>query len=363
MDAFPFRRVITPVVCSLLLAAGGTACSAGNEAPRDADTTDAALTGTLTGGGSTAQESAQSTWITALRDANPGLEITYEAVGSGDGRANFINGAYAFGATDSALGEDKGALSAARKRCGGNPIQVPAYVSPIAVVYNLPGVDDLQLDPATVSGIFAGTITSWDDPAITATNPESDLPATPIVPVHRSDNSGTTKNFLSYLAEAGSFPADPASLWPVEGGIAAAGTSGLVGAVSQDEGTIGYADNSATKGMQVARLKVGSAFVVPSAEGAARLLSISRPAGASARDLALDLARATDDPSAYPNVLVSYLLACSTYDDPATARLVKAYLTYVLSEDGQKTAATEARSAPLERDITNRAQLLVDKIA
>jgi phosphate transport system substrate-binding protein len=364
VNATSIRRAIVPAVAALTLGAGLSACGAGNEAPKDdATTAAAALTGTLQGGGSSAQEKAQAAWVAGLQDTNPDLTINYEPVGSGDGRANFISGGYAFAGTDSALNDDEGELAAAKKRCGGDPIQVPAYVSPIAVMYNLKGVDDLQLDAKTISAIFEGKITKWNDAAIVATNPDAKLPATAISPVHRSDDSGTTKNFLTYLQKAGEFSAEPDGVWPLKGGEAAEGTSGVVGVVSKNEGTIGYADHSATKGIQVASLKVGDKFVAPSAEAAAKILSISKPAGLTDNDLAVDLARDTTDATVYPNVLVSYLLACQKYDDAATAKQVKGYLTFVLSEDGQKAASAEAGSAPLERDLADKALALVDKIS
>jgi phosphate transport system substrate-binding protein len=365
VNATSIRRAIVPAVAALALGSTLAACGAGNEAPTDTTTTTgaAALTGTLAGGGSSAQEKAQAAWTAGVQTANPDLTINYEPVGSGDGRANFINGGYAFAGTDSALTDDEGELAAAKKRCGGDPIQIPAYVSPIAVMYNLKGVDNLALDADTISAIFEGKITKWNDAAIVATNPNAKLPATAIAPVHRSDDSGTTKNFLTYLSEAGNFKPAVDSIWPLKGGEAAEGTSGVVGVVSKNEGTIGYADNSATEGLQVAKLKVGDEFVAPSAEAAAKILSISKPAGLTDNDLAVDLARDTKDATVYPNVLVSYLLACQKYDDAATAKLVKGYLTYVLSEAGQTAASTEAGSAPLERDLADQGLALVDSIS
>jgi phosphate transport system substrate-binding protein len=332
MASIPLRRVIAPLAGALLLGSGLAACSNDTEAPKQPDSTAAALTGSMAGGGSTAQAKAQSVWIDALQDANPQLKIHYEAVGSGAGRANFIGGAYVFGATDSVLTHR--AEVAARKRCAGNLLQIPAYVSPVAVIYNLRGVDDLRLDASTVSRIFSGRITVWNDPAIAALNPTATLPATAIVPVHRSDRSGTTRNVLTWLKKDDALSAAPGETWPFKGGVSAAGTSGVVDTVDDTEGTIGYADNSATRHVQVAELKAGSAFVAPSADSAA-----------------------------YPSVAVSYLVACQHYGDPATARLVKAYLTYVLSEDGQTTASKAAGSAPLERDVADRAQALVDRIS
>ena len=117
---------------------------------------------------------------------------------------NFISGAFAFAGSDSYLSDDEGELTDAKSACGGeDPIEVPAYVSPIAVAFNLEGVDSLNLSAKTIAQIFDGKITKWNDPLIANENEGVDLPDTTISPVHRSDDSGTTDNFTDYLSKAG----------------------------------------------------------------------------------------------------------------------------------------------------------------
>lgn len=366
MTSTSIRRAIVPGVAALAFAL--TACGAGNETSSgSSDSKDSAsLSGTLQGGGATSQEKAQAAWVAGIQDANPDLTVNYEPVGSGDGRANFISGGYAFAGTDSALNDDEGELTKATQRCGGKtPIQVPAYVSPIAIAYNLPGVDELKLDAATASDIFAGKITKWNDPKIAALNEGATLPSTAITPVHRSDDSGTQENFTKYLAEAGSWADEPDGVWPSKlKGEGADGTSGVVAAVQGGEGTIGFMDDSAALDAKLSRasVKVGEEFVQPSAEGAAKILSVSKPAGLNDTDMAFELARNTTEAGVYPVVLVSYLLACQTYDDAEQGKLVKGYLDYILSEEGQQAAADEAGSAPLDTTIAEKATGLVDAI-
>lgn len=368
MKSTSIRRAIVPGVAALAFAL--TACGAGNEgAASETDGGEAAgsLSGTLQGGGATSQEKAQAAWTAGIQDANPDLTVNYEPVGSGGGRDNFISGGYAFAGTDSALDDDEGELTAATERCSGEaPIQVPGYVSPIAVVYNLPDVDSVQLDAATISKIFLGEITTWNDPAITALNEGTELPDTAITPVHRADDSGTQENFTAYLEEVGGWPHEADGVWPEGvGGEAGDGTSGVVGAVQAGEGTIGFVDHSAAEdnGLSSVAVKVGEEFVEPSAEAAAQILSVSEPAGASESDMAVDLARDTTESGVYPIVLVSYLLACPTYEDAAEAELVKGYLSYVLSEEGQQAAAEEAGSAPLDEETSSKALELIDAIS
>ncbi|MGA8847109.1 MAG: phosphate ABC transporter substrate-binding protein PstS, partial [Nocardioides sp.] len=299
--------------------------------------------------------------------ANPDATVTYDPVGSGDGRRNFISGATDFAGTDSALDDDEGELAGAQDRCGGDVIQVPAYVSPIAVVFNLDGIESLNLAPAVIAGIFAGEITSWDAPEIAADNSDVDLPSTEITVVHRADDSGTTENFTKYLeaVAADVWTYEPDGVWPdALSGASGEGTSGLIDLVSQGDGSIGYADDSAAGDLGIAAVGVGEEFNEPSAEGAAQVVAQSpRTEGVPASDMAVDLARDTTEAGSYPVLLVSYLLACTSYDDAETAALVKGYLSYVLSADGQIAAQGEAGSAPLDRGLADEALGLVDSIS
>lgn len=362
MKSTSFRKALVPGVAVLALAL--SACGASNEEGGG----DGGKT--LSGGGASSQAKAQSAWQAGYQTANKGVTVNYNPIGSGTGRENFISGAYAFAGTDSALSDKEGELTKAKEHCGSDVIQVPAYVSPIAVAFNVDGVDELNLSAKVVANIFNGTITTWNDPAIAELNPDAKLPAEAINTVHRQDDSGTTENFTKYLAAAGegAWTAEPDGVWPadIKGGDAAEGTSGLISVVKSTPFSIGYADHSGTKGLSVAKIKVGESFNAPTAEGAAATFDLSKPSeGVGATDMAVDLARDTTDSSAYPVVLVSYLVACSTYDSQETADLVKGYLTYVVSDAGQQAAASEdaAGSAPLSGETSAKATELVSKIA
>ncbi len=369
MKRTSFRGAVVPTVAALTLGFGLAACGAANDSGDSNGGDDSGLSGELAGGGSSAQDKAQQAWRAAFQTDNSDVTITYDPVGSGDGRQNFISAAYAFAGSDSYLSDDEGELSDAKERCGGeDPIEVPAYVSPIAVAFNLPGVDSLNLSAKTIAQIFAGKITKWDDAAIAADNKDVELPSTAISPVHRSDDSGTTKNFTDYLSQAGegAWTADPDGIWPLKSGEAAEGTSGVVGALTAGEGTIGYADDSAIKetDLGVASIKVGTEFNAPSAEGAAQVVAESPAAeGRPAVDMAIDVDRTTTESGAYPLLLTSYLIACQHYDDATQADLVKGFLTYILSADGQQAAADEAGSAPLDTTVAAKATGIVEKIA
>ena len=361
MNTTSLRRALVPGITAAALALSISACGAANEQSSGSDG-EGTLSGTIKGGGASSQEKGQAAWVAGIQDANPDLSVVYEPVGSGSGREGIINGGYLFAGTDSALNDDEGELTKAKEQCGGDPIQVPAYVSPIAVVFNVEGVDELNLDGATLTGIFSGKITKWNDKAITALNPDAKLPDAAITPVHRSDDSGTQENFTKYLEAAGGWTFEPDGIWPtdIKGGEGADQTAGVVTALAGN-GYIGFVDESAARenDLTTASIKVGEDSVAPSAEAAAKVLAASKPAGLTDNDLAYDLARDTTEAGVYPVVLVSYLLACPTYENAEDAANVKGYLEYILSEDGQKVASEEAGSAPLDREIADKALEIV----
>jgi phosphate transport system substrate-binding protein len=324
----------------------------------------AALAGTIAGAGASSQQAAQEAWIAGFNGANPDATITYDPSGSGAGRTQFLGGGVAFAGSDAAMKDDE--IAKGKTRCNGDVVEVPAYVSPIAVIFNVQGVTDLNLAPDTIAKIFDKKITKWNDPAIAADNAGATLPDLAITPVNRSDKSGTTQNFTDYLkvAAAASWSYDVSDTWPVQGGEAAQGTSGVVGAVKAGNGAIGYADESQAKGISQAKVKVGTDFVGPTPEAAAAVLEAStRVEGQGDNIFAYKLARDTTASATYPVVLASYLIACTKYPDAATADLVKAYLTYVVSADGQKVAADTAGAAPLSDGLRSQITPAIDGIA
>ncbi|MBO3088705.1 phosphate ABC transporter substrate-binding protein PstS [Cellulomonas dongxiuzhuiae] len=348
------------------------ACSSGSSAESGATGAgdgSAELSGSLAGAGASSQEKAVAGWIAGFNDTHPDVAVSYDAVGSGGGREQFLAGAVQLAGSDAALEDDE--LEAAAERCeGGEALELPLYISPIAVVYNLADVDadHLQLSAATIAKIFNREITTWDDPAIAAENPDVTLPSTGIIPVNRSDESGTTENFTEYLEAAsdGAWPHEASGDWPLSGGQSGQGTQGVIDTVSGAEGAIGYADASRVGDLGTVALKVGEEYVPFSAEAAAKVVDASpRAEGATDKRLVVELDRTTTEAGAYPLVLVSYSIACSTYADAADAANVKAYLTYVASAAGQERAADPgvAGSAPISDDLRTEVQAAIDSIA
>jgi len=308
------------------------------------------FSGKLNGEGSTAQKNAIEAAIKAYQTACSDATINYNATGSGAGIKQFTGKQVDFAGSDSALKTDEAA--AAKTACGSDAWNLPMVAGPIAIAYNVKGVTNLVLNADVAAKIFNGVVTTWNDPAITALNSGASLSATPIKVFFRSDESGTTENFTDYLSKVvpQDWPYEVSGDWPVKGGEAAQGTSGVVEAVSAGDGTIGYADASQAGELGVANIKVGKDYQEPTPEAAAKILEESP----EAKDLAkspymypFELDRKTESQGVYPIVLVSYLIACTEYGSANEGALVKGYLEYVISPEGQKVAAENAGSAPL----------------
>ncbi|WP_188742550.1 phosphate ABC transporter substrate-binding protein PstS [Agromyces bauzanensis] len=359
------KRFGVPAVIAVTAALALSSC-ASNEGGATPEESPSSLSGNLVGAGASSQDAAQKAWTAGFQTANPDVTINYDPTGSGAGRETFLQGASDFAGSDRAFDDEEIAAGGFAKCAPDSSIvELPLYVSPIAVIFNLEGVDTLDLDPATLAGIFAGTITKWNDPAIAALNEGVELPDQAITPVHRSDDSGTTENFTDYLfaaaPEVWTWEAD--GVWPFEGGEAAQGTSGVVDAVTNGTGTIGYADASRAGDLGTVAVQVGDEFVPYSPEAAAAIVDASPfVEGRAEGDLAIELDRSPSEGGVYPIVLVSYLVACQEYAEPENVELVKAYLSYIASPEGQDVAAADAGSAPISDTLREKVVAAIDSI-
>ncbi|MFJ6652832.1 phosphate ABC transporter substrate-binding protein PstS [Microbacterium sp. NPDC091313] len=324
------------------------------------------LSGELVGGGATSQEVAVQTWTKGIQTSNADLTVNYDAGGSGAGRESFQQGAFQFAGSDRAFKSDEisaGPFGSCAE--GSDLVELPTYISPIAVVFNIDGVDSLNLDAKTLAGIFAGTITTWNDPAIAEQNEGVSLPSTAITAVHRSDKSGTTGNFTDYLAANAEDVWTYGSVeeWPVSSGEGANGTSGVISAVEGGQGTIGYADASRAGSLGTVSVKVGEQYVSYSPEAAAAIVDESpEEDGRAATDIAIKLDRTSTADGVYPIVLVSYLIGCAEYTDETVAANVKGFFSYAASEQGQQEAAAAAGSAPISDSLREQINTAIEAI-
>ena len=340
---------------------GATTTAAG-----DSGSDSGSMAGTLIGAGASSQKAAMDAWKAGFQTANPDVTVNYDPIGSGGGGEQFLSGATMFAGSDAYLDEEE--LAAAVDRCPGErgAINLPHYISPVAAAFNLPGIETLNMTPATLAGIFAETITNWNDAAIAADNPGVELPDLAINPVHRSDKSGTSENFTDYLAAAAPdvWTFGPIEEWPGDlGGEGADGTSGVVAAITAGEGSIGYADASQVAGLGAVAIKVGNEFVAFTPEAAGRIVDVSEVvAGRGEFDFAIEVNRTTEEAGVYPVALVSYHIVCLDYPTQEEADLVKAFMTYIGSAEGQATSSEFAGSAPISDEFRQRLAVAIDAI-
>lgn len=366
-------RLGASVAVITALSLGLSACAANEAAPPSGDggaSNGSGLSGQLAAAGASSMASAQETWVAEFQTANPEVTVRYSPDGSGAGREAFTGGGVDFAGSDRAMKPEELAADAlASSRCAADAkaINLPVYISPIAIVFNVEGVTELNLDSSTVAQIFSGKISKWNDPKIAEQNPDATLPDLNITAVHRADDSGTTENFTDYLNKLapGDWPHEADGEWPIEGGEAAPQTSGVVDAVTNGTGTIGYVDASRAGDLGIVSIKVGDKYVPYSPEAAAAIVDASPLAADGERsehDLAYELDRkAVGD--VYPIVLVSYAIACEQYKEPATAELVKAYLSYISSTEGQASAAENAGAAPLSSELSGKVTTSIEAIS
>ncbi len=347
------------VVAAAIALAGcsSTATPAASSTPTTAAVDYSALSGTITAGGSSAQANAQAAWSTAFTAQAKNVVVNYDkSQGSGGGVTNWTAGSYDFAGSDSPLKAEQ--QTAAATLCGPTgAINLPIYLDGVAIIFNLPGVTNLNLTADTLAKIFSLKITTWNDPAIVAENPTATLPTTAITTVTRSDGSGTTATFTNYLSQTAPsvWTSAPGSAWPIAGTSAQKGTAGIVSAVTAGVGTIGYADHSAIAKLSSASIETAKGTYSPfSVDGtsAAFAAAASKATSTVAGDLAqkVDFTKITGaDMYAIP--LVSYGILCTTFKTPAQATLAKGYLGFIASATGQSVAAKNAGSAQIPASL------------
>ncbi|MGP3912920.1 phosphate ABC transporter substrate-binding protein PstS [Nonomuraea sp. 10N515B] len=341
------------IVLALAASAAGVSGAALLAAPEDVPQ-NPPISASISASGSTAQKGAMDAWRAEFHRIHPDLRVDYRANGSGNGIRDFIAGTTAFAGSDVAMHPSEQAQ--ADRRCGSRAVHLPMVVGPIALAYNLPSVPDLKLSPTTLTGIFSGRITRWDAPEIAADNRGTRLPHTGIRFFHRSDDSGTTHNFTTYLKAAGHWPHQPSRKWPGRGhGVS--GSSGVSDSVQHTEGSIGYVEYAFASNARLSTAKVRNAsgqFVELSPQSATKALEGARTAGRN-DDLVVEFDYQTKAKGAYPIVLVTYEITCSKNADP----LVETFLRYTTGDAGQSYLSLYGY-APLPQDLLAKVRERLD---
>jgi phosphate transport system substrate-binding protein len=331
-------------------------------AAAETTTTAAGLKAELNGAGATFPQPVYVEWIGAFQQVNPDVKMNYQGVGSGAGIQQFTKQTVDFGASDAFMKAEE-ITAAEAARAGAKVQQIPTVFGAIVLAYNLGGSPKLNLDNETLAAIFLGTITKWNDAKIVALNPDAKLPDAEIKTVHRSDSSGTTSSFTSFLtAVSPDWAAGPKSgktvQWPV--GVGGQGNDGVAGIIKQNENSIGYVELAyATQaGMTMAAMKNAAGnFVAPTLDSTTKAAEgIQIPADMNLLPVVMN----SVGPEAYPIVSPTFILA---YDKmPADkAPAFKAFMTWALSGDGD-AIAKELGYAPLSADLKAAALKLVDAI-
>jgi len=327
----------------------------------------------LTASGSTAQAGAMTHFIKAYQSACPDKEINYTPNGSGAGIQDFVTGKTDFGNSDSPI---QGAeYDSANKRCGGSgALNIPMVFGPIAITYNLPGVDVLILDGPTLAGIFAGAITRWDDPAISALNlpggrahpnPRTAMPAMDIRVIHRSDQSGTTDNFQQYLqaASGGVWTRGAGKTFNGGVGVGGTGNQGTAEMVKNTPGAITYNEWSFAidRGLSTADIQTPAGVTHIGTDWIGTSVEPVKITG-EGNNLVLDLTPAYQ-PTAkfgYPIMLAGYAVVCSRYPEAETGKAVKAFLHSAVTV-GQ-TDLNKVGYIPLPTELQARVASAVNSI-
>ncbi|HKU20255.1 MAG TPA: phosphate ABC transporter substrate-binding protein PstS [Terriglobales bacterium] len=313
----------------------------------------------LVGAGSTFINPIMSRWAANFQQVHPNVQINYQSIGSGAGIQQVKAGTVDFGASDVALDD-------AKLKDMPPVIQVPESAGPVCITYNLPDLKEpLKLTAATLSGIYLGTIKNWHDQAIVKANPGVKLPGTAIAVVHRSDGSGTTGIFTTYLAAvnpdwAKKVGASISVNWPV--GLGGKGSEGVTGVVKQTPGAIGYVELSyATQNhLPVVEMEnKAEKFVAPSAAGTTAAIDAFKA------ELSRDVRTPIVDPpasapDAYPISGFTFLIIPKDGSDRAKRQELKDFVQYILTDGQQLSQGLDY--APLPSSISSLDQTLLSQM-
>jgi phosphate transport system substrate-binding protein len=328
---------IKNIVAAALVAAAIAGCSGGGGGK--------APSVVLTGAGATFPYPIYSKWFEMYHEST-GVQINYQSIGSGGGIQQLKAGTVDFGASDAALNDEK------LKEMPHSVLHVPTVAGAVVLAYNLPELTQpLQLSPQALAGIFMGTVKTWNDPAIKAANPGTVLPATAVLAVHRSDGSGTSNIFTTYLSAVSpewksQVGANTSVAWPA--GVGAKGNEGVSGQVKQTPGSIGYVELAYAKqsNMTVAKLQNASgAFIEPS------LASTTAAIQSSAQALAADVRATTVNaagPDAYPIAALTFILVYEDQKDATKGKEIANFLNWAIHQGQDQVEALQYARLPAE---------------
>ncbi|HEY1793285.1 MAG TPA: phosphate ABC transporter substrate-binding protein PstS [Opitutaceae bacterium] len=309
----------------------------------------------INGAGATFPQVIYTKWFDQYQKVDPSVRFNYQGIGSGGGQKQILAETVDFGASDGPM-SDENLARAPRKL-----LHLPTVAGAVAIIYNLAGNPQLDLDGETLANIYLGKITNWNDPAIARQNPGVKLPSEDIMVVHRSDGSGTSFIFTDFLSSVSadwksSVSKGVSVSWPT--GLGGKGNAGVAGQVKQSEGAIGYVELAYAheNKLPVASMKNSSgSYIKPTVESVtAALASASIP-----DDFRFSMVNPPGD-KAYPIAGTTWLLVYADQKDHAKGEKLVQFLKWAYT-DGEKLAPS-LDYAPLPDSLVQRALERVQSI-
>ena len=318
----------------------------------------------LTGAGATFPDPLYTAWFTDYA-ALTKVQINYQAIGSGGGIKGITDGTVDFGASDAPMSTQQ--LTDATKQCGGPVVHVAMTMGGVAVTYNIPELTSsntaLKFTPDTLSGVYLGTITTWNDPKLVADNPDLKDVAQPIAVIHRSDGSGTTNIFASYLKAVSptwstKVGAGTSVSWPT--GIGQKGSAGVSGAIAGVPYSIGYVETGYAVQNQLPVAQImnkNGTFAVPSTDSvSAAAAGVKLPP-----DLRIMIVNGAGD-TTYPISGFTWILVCPVQKDAAKATALTRVLWWAIHDGQSYGPALNYAPLPEAAIKADEAQLLKIKV-
>jgi phosphate transport system substrate-binding protein len=312
---------------------------------------------TLNGAGATFPYPMYSKWFSEYHKAHSDIQINYQSIGSGGGIRQVLAGTVDFGASDGPMTDEQ--LSQAKTKI----LHIPTVMGAVVPAYNVPGVNgEIKFTPQALSGIFLGKITTWNDKAITSSNPGVEFPNQPIIVVHRSDGSGTSFIFTDYLSKVSSDwasgPSKGTSVkWPV--GLGGKGNEGVAGMIRQMQGSIGYVEL-----IYAVQNKITYGSVKNSAGDFVKAsLDSVTAAAASVKNMPADYrVSITNAPGkeSYPISSFTWLLIPSQSKDAAKGKIIQDFLGWML--DNGQTMTADLSYAPLPASVVGKVKETVKTV-
>jgi phosphate transport system substrate-binding protein len=285
-------------------------------------------------------------WFTEYAALHPGVHINYQSIGSGGGIKQASEGTVDFGASDGPMNDQQ--LADAKIKL----MHIPTVLGAVVPVYNIPGATSLNFSPEVIAGVYLGKITKWNDPRIAKDNPGVNLPEKPILPVYRSDGSGTTYIFTDYLSkispewQSGSGKGTSVK-WPT--GIGQKGNEGVAGMVRQAPFSIGYVEliYALQNKMEYGTVKNADGKFIKATPDA-----VTAAAAAAAKTMPADYRVSITNAhgaESYPISSFTWLLIPTHFADPAKGKAVADFLVWML--DNGEGEASGMGYAPLPKQV------------